>query len=128
MRSRVLTFSLRFPFLQPATMSSDAAATTSPTPEAQATSPAPSTEAAPAPASNSGETKEETKSESTPAPASSSNKEKDNAGPSPSTSLYVGELDPSVTEAMLYESEFYFSFDSRPRISLTSLSLPQSSR
>jgi len=87
-------------------MSTDAAATT-PAAEAPSTSPAPA-EATPAPAAEvKEESKEETKSESAPAASSNNNskqqQDKDNAGPSPSTSLYVGELDPSVTEAMLYE-------------------------
>ncbi|GAA5969526.1 hypothetical protein JCM21900_000057 [Sporobolomyces salmonicolor] len=86
-------------------MSADAA--TAPTTEAPASAPAPA-EAAPAPAPATETKEEEAKPEAAPAapaaaqsPAPSSTATA--TGPSPSTSLYVGELDPSVTEAMLYE-------------------------
>ncbi|GAA5922142.1 hypothetical protein JCM1841_006899 [Sporobolomyces salmonicolor] len=86
-------------------MSADAA--TAPTTEAPASAPAPA-EAAPAPAPATETKEEEAKPEAAPAapaaaqsPAPSSTAT--TTGPSPSTSLYVGELDPSVTEAMLYE-------------------------
>lgn len=102
-------------------MSADAAATT-PKTEAPASSPAPA-EAAPAAPAAAAEVKEDNDeakpaAESTPAPAAqsgnnnnSSSNSNNNSGPSPSTSLYVGELDPTVTEAMLYESAC------RPRLS-----------
>ncbi|GAA5877138.1 hypothetical protein JCM1840_005667 [Sporobolomyces johnsonii] len=86
-------------------MSADAA--TTPATEAPASAPAPA-EATPAPAPATETKEEEAKPEAAPAapaaaqsPAPSSTATA--TGPSPSTSLYVGELDPSVTEAMLYE-------------------------
>ncbi|GAA5899601.1 hypothetical protein JCM5296_006955 [Sporobolomyces johnsonii] len=86
-------------------MSADAA--TTPATEAPASAPAPA-EATPAPAPATETKEEEAKPEAAPAaPAASQSPAPSSTatttGPSPSTSLYVGELDPSVTEAMLYE-------------------------